>query len=349
MSKNETNEKTLALSRTACHKIRFECMSMRSQKLLFVPLNEIFWGCNENFDLNQTFDVDVSKEFLQKFLGVNYNSSHINSKISEWVLDMTLEMNGYDKSYRNALVFDNLYTIFRLKDITPDRVFFTITNPKAVTNLPNNKEGFIRFYQKDIINFKKKGTIPFIIYIYYHSESNSETDEYERTVKLSTPKLKKIFGKGVLDYVHFPKNITDEEILFYERYAHCCTSWFNFHTPNEIQRNKELLLIENNFDDSNLLTFPTIYAAEQKFEELKAASHYKRTEFDSKVVVPVLEEVNNSRMFNIHRQTVKHRPKKKGDSPYCSDDLFLKEYPKKGNAKDYGDVDLYVIKFRKLC
>lgn len=360
----KTQNTIIALSRAAIDKIYWNCMSLKSQKLLLLPLAQISsWGHINGRSPNQSFEISIGKEYLQEAFGTNYKSRYINAKLREWVSDMLMEMNGYRKEDRKSLSekeMDNLYTIYEIVKFTKTDMVLRIIDPAAVIELQNQKSGFLKFYTSSIFAFRQKESIPCsIAFRYGDVQIPGCNNPDERIFSASLIMLKKIMGRGVLDYVVL--NVPEEERFFYEKYAYECTNWFYSNTKEEIERAKQFWLDENGMNCSGSIKFDSLETLERKFHELVQLSKFNRTLFEDRVIVPMLKELHESQMFDIHLQEVQHKPKTPGESSYISQDLFSKSYPKRKprteeEAKryklrqldDYSDVLEYVFKYERL-
>lgn len=356
--------KIIALSREAIDKIYWNCMSLKSQKLLLLPLAQInCWGHISGRSAYQHFEISIGKDYLQKAFGTNYKSRYINAKLREWITNMTLEMNGHRKEERKNLSEDdlsNFYSLYKLVKFTKTDMVLRIIDPEAVIELQSQKSGFLKFYTDAIFSFRQRESVPCsIAFRYGDIQVPGCSNPKERIFSASLIMLKKIMGRGVLDYVVL--NVSDEERFFYEKYAYECTNWFYSNSEEDIARAKQFWLDENNMNCSGSLKFDSLEAVDQKFRDLVQLSKLNRTLFEDFVIVPMLEELHESKMLNIHLQEVQHKPKIPGESAYMSQDLFFKSYPQRkpqteAEAKkyrlkqlnDYSNVLEYVFKYERL-
>lgn len=354
----------IALSREVIDKIYWNCMSLKSQKLLLLPLAQInSWGHINGRSPFQCFEISIGKDYLQEALGTNYQKRYINAKLREWIADMVLEMNGYCKEDRKNMSKNEINQLYRLYEITrftKTDIVLKVTDPAAVIELQNQKSGFLKFYTSAIFKFKQKESIPCsIAFRYGDIQVPGCCNPNERIFSASLIALKKIMGRGVLDYVVL--KVSEEERFFYERYAYECTNWFYPNSKEDIVSAKQFWLDENNMNCSDILKFDSIDAVDRKFRELVQQSKLNRTLFEDYVIAPMLKELDDSKMFKIHLQEVQHKPKTPGESPYMRQDLFSKTYPKRrpsseDEAKkykvkrlnDYSDVLEYLIKYERL-
>lgn len=360
----KTQNPIIALSREVIDKIYWNCMSLKSQKLLLLPLAQIpSWGHINGRSPYSTFEISIGKDYLQEAFGTNYKSRYINAKLREWVSDLTMEMNGYrkeDRKYLTAEEIEKLYSLYEIVKFTKTDMVLRITDPAAVIELQSQKYGFLKFYTNAIFNFNQKETIPCsIAFRYGDIPVPGCSDSNERIFSSSLIELKKIMGRGILDYVVL--NVSDEERFFYEKYAHECTTWFYKNSTEDIERAKQFWLDEDGMNTSDSLKFSSVEEMEQKFRELVRLSKFNRTLFEECVIVPMLRELHESKMFDIHLQEVQHKPKHPDEASYKSQDLFSKTYPKRKHLNeaeaikyrlkkldDYSDVLEYVFKYKRL-
>lgn len=354
----------IALSREALDKIYWNCMSLKSQKLLLLPLAQISsWGHINGRSPYQSFEISIGKEYLQEAFGTHYKSRYINAKLREWVSDMILEMNGYCKEDRKNLneeEIENLYSLYEIIKFTKTDMVLRITDPTAVIELQSQKSGFLKFYTSAIFNFRQKESIPCsIAFRYGDVQVPGSHNPNDRIFSASLIMLKKIMGRGVLDYVVL--NVSAEERFFYEKYAYECTNWFYPNSKEDMDRAKQFWLDENHMNSSASLKFNSLEAMQQKFRELVQRSKLNRTLFEDCVIIPMLKELHESKMFDIHLQEVQHKPKRPGEDSYKSQDMFFKTYPKRKplteeearkyklkQLNDYSDVLEYVFKYERL-
>lgn len=324
--------KTIAFNNALFDRIDFRNLSLKSQKLLLMPLGQVFWGANQEKAHRSKFVVSLSKKYIEDILGVHSNEKHINSNIREWYLDLWLEANGYDKSQKKDLTekqINSLYKAFEIKRFTKTEVEIEILDPAMFTSLQESKKGFTKLDTKAVMGFENKWSLLLYLAICKHwdRKSNKPTQE----ISLTTISLKKVLGMDIFDYCKISKDIDKVNRSFLHEYAVNCTNRYYINTDEEIRENK-LSWINNSPkadtkpETPSRLSFKTIEEMDTHFSKLIDKVHFDRFNFEKKVIIPTLNELTNSGMITFVEQESLSRAKK-GEKAEKVKRLFSKVYP----------------------
>lgn len=358
--------KFLAINKALVDEIYWRNMSLKSQKLFFMPLTQIFWGHRDWCNSWDKFIVEVSKEYIQDILNVRCDKKHINSNIKEWFGDMILEANGYYKEYKNTMTEKEkkeLLIPFEIYKFTDKEVLIKITKPEYFVELvENSKKGFMKIPTDSIMQSKTKYMLPLYICFYYYGQRVPKAICCnEKYLQATTISLKYALGLDILDYCTMPKAFSAQDRYFLYWYTKLCTNRYYHNSEEKIAHEKRAWLKEECIlPNSNLLAFETLEDAENYYLQLMKQVHFKRYEFEQKVLIPILEELNQSGVFDIHEQEVQVRSKK-GERATIKKSLFKKNYPTKtietaeerekypyGQYYDYGRVYNYEFRYKRL-
>lgn len=307
-------------------------LSPQQQKIWFLP----FIAIAKKYDMD---DVDmeeivvVSLDEAREFLGSKQSNKELKRTI-------TTAFQKFSECY-NYSEMENLWMKepFRLKEIKNGYAYFRITDIFVFSQfgVSRTKKQYFVFDLDEISSYKnncyqKSRAIPLLWYCMAHRHWNKNLNCWE--IEFGDRVLKMVLGLDVYDYLYVPQQ-RRECYIELDKY---------FYEP------KNWSYVEYLMDKYNVKDYE---ALRELYLEIKETVFFKRWDFEQKVLLPAIEELNKGQMLNFILQDVLERPKNKGEKATTKKSYIGKNYTALEEGKciqlPNGDfIDKNVTLFTKL-
>lgn len=307
-------------------------LSPQQQKIWFLP----FIAIAKKYDMD---DVDmeeivvVSLDEAREFLGSKQSNKELKRTI-------TTAFQKFSECYNYSEMKDLwMEEPFRLKEIKNGYAYFRITDIFVISQFGCSvaKKQYFVFDLNEISSYKnncyqKSRTIPLLWYCMAHRHWNKNLNCWE--IEFGDRVLKMVLGLDVYDYLYVPQQ-RRECYIELDKY---------FHEP------KNWSYVEYLMDKYNVKDYE---ALGELYLEIKETVFFKRWDFEQKVLLPAIEELNKGQMLNFILQDVLERPKNKGEKATTKKSYIGKNYTALEEGKciqlPNGDfIDKNVTLFTKL-
>lgn len=287
------------------HKFFMSKLTPQQQKLWFAP----YLALVERNDVEINEIISVSLDEIRDFLG---------SKQQNKELKRTIE-NSF-KEYKKLYVCGQAEP-FKYIGVEKGRAYFKVYDYFVVINPRERGMQYYKIDLDEIASYKnthsqKSRTIPLLWYCLSHRHWSKEHDCWE--VSFSDTQIKEVCGLGWSAYLYIPT----ENREFYSEVSEALYG--------SIGTNKKY--VEYLLQKYSIATLTDIY---QKYDDISELVSFKRWDFEQKVLLPAITELNKGTMINFRLQDVLKR------SPKGEKATWVKSYIGKNYTKL--DDNKYVI------
>lgn len=257
-------------------------LTNQQQKIWFVP----FLGINPNSDDYCMGDlIKVSLDDVRAFIGGKQEAKEIKRIF-------TKAFETYEQLYA-----DKMKKPFSFLTVKQGYVYFQVEDYLQFSNFRNGHFHTIKL--KEIASYKneknhKSRTIPLLWYCLSHRHYNRNLSCWE--VDFGDFQLKKVLGLDRLDYMYIPKEYKEFYIEANKYIWDANTKYY--HTP------------EYEAYICGKYPYRNIDEALRKCKLLESTMYFRRWDFEQKVLLPAIEELNQGTMVKFRLQKVYKRAKK---------------------------------------
>lgn len=302
-------------------------LTPQQQKVWFTPFLAISEKCDPD-DIEMGEILSLSLEEIRGFL----NSKQSNKELKRTLIKAFAEFDKYyfgKEGYANAP--------FCLDKVEQGCAFFRLRNIFFISNFHKGKQYF-SFNLDEIAEYKnghsqKSRTIPLLWYCMAHRHLSKEHGCWE--IEFGDKELKMALGMGRCDYLYVP----DKQREFYieaERFMYGENHTYDYYMS---------LVQKYGLDPSREL--------ERKYHEIQETVFFKRWDFEQKVLLPAIYELNQGTMINFRLQDVLKRSEHKNEKATWVKSYIGKNYTNYERGRcvilpNGGVIDRNVTDFTKL-
>lgn len=284
------------------HKYFMGKLTPQQQKIWFTP----FLAIAEKYDPDDIEYGEVltlSLEEIRQFL----NSKQANKELKR---TLTKAFLAFDEHYLRKE--RHISRPFSLDKVERGCAYFRLRDVFLISNFCKGKQYFL-FNLEEIASFKnnhsqRSRTIPLLWYCMAHRHMNKEHKCWE--IEFGDKELKMVLGLGRCDYLYVP----DKKREFYveaEKFM-----YGESHTWVYVQ----YMMEKYGFEDSREF--------ENEYHKINETVFFKRWDFEQKVLLPAINELNQGTMINFRLQDVLKRSEHKYEKAAWVKSYIGKNYTK---------------------
>ena len=274
-------------------------LTPQQQKIWFVPFLEI----SNRYDIDELKSCEiivVPLDEIRSFLQSNQQNKELKRTIVK-------AFDEYNKFYYKENGVPKMP--YKLKKVERGKAYFSLSNTFVFSNFARGRQYYainldeIASYQNN--KNQKSRTIPLLWYCLSHRHWKKDLNCWE--VEFGDKQLKMVLGLDRCDYLYIPNNqrnfYRDAEKFFYD-YTN-----------------------RNGYVDKLLDKYKIDYATlEDRYNEADRTVFFKRWDFEQKVLLPAIQELNKGTMVNFRLQDVLKRSKNKGEKAQTVKSYIGKNY-----------------------
>lgn len=283
-------------------------LTPQQQKIWFTP----FLAIAKKYDPDDVEHGDVLSLSLEEI------RNFINSKQANKELKRTLvkAFSIFDKHYYKKKI--HAYKPFALEKVERGYAYFRLEDIFQISNFYSGKQYFT-FMLDEIASYKNghgqcSRTIPLLWYCMAHRHWSKEHQCWE--VEFGDRELKTALGMDRFDYLYIPNNQRE----------------FYIDVDKIVSGEYAWSYVEALFDKYNIQSRHA-YELEKKYYEIHDTVSFKRWDFEQKVLLPAINELNGGTMINFRLQDVIKRSKHKNVKAIQGKSYIGKNYTKYENGR----------------